>query len=171
MADEDRRCTSLQEGSHPEQCKDHIPGTVALSSQLHFLFSSDLSTFIARPTTLPSSTLSPRYRFGVSILPSSASPLSGTSANMHVCATLQAPRAPLAGFSPGGPPRPRATPAARRLTVATAHPASRDDENCCRRNALIAGLSGVALLAAPQCAHLSCFDPSFSNMECPDSPV
>ena len=74
---------------------------------------------------------------------------------MQVCVASQALRAPVAGISHKKVPRARATAAARHLTVATAHPASEADHDCSRRTALIAGVSGAALLAAPQCARIS----------------
>ena len=97
---------------------------------------------------------------------------------MQACAVLQAPRASVVGISNGKAPRGRATTAVRRSTVATAHPAPADDQSFTRRTTLITGLSGAALLAAPQCAHISpltgplcgyfrvCAETSHMNVSC-----
>lgn len=85
---------------------------------------------------------------------------------MQACVASQAPRAPAAGISHGRAPRARATAAARRSTVATAHSGSELENEYSRRKALIVGVSGAALLAAPQCAHLSPRDgPEWGNTE------
>ena len=91
----------------------------------------------------------------VSISTDDASLREGKSAKMHGCVAVQAPRAPVSGINQGGAPRLKATAAARRVTVATALPGSEAHHSYSRREALITGVSGAALLAAPQCRHIS----------------